>query len=121
MEPNAELAYRVLDQIDAHPELWDQGWFFTMTDCGTTACFAGWTCLLSGEMPDYERQGFIGLDGDEAYWLASGERADVRALELLGLTNGFRLFASGNTRADLQLCVEELFGPRPDSMPERTA
>lgn len=34
-KPNAELAYAVLDQIDAHPETWDQGdW-----DCGTTACF----------------------------------------------------------------------------------
>jgi hypothetical protein len=49
--PNAELAYKVLDHIDAHPQQWRQGWWFTELDCGTAACFAGWACVLSGYKP----------------------------------------------------------------------
>lgn len=46
--PNAELAYRVLDHIDAHPESWIQKTWW----CGSGGCFAGWTAELSGEHPD---------------------------------------------------------------------
>ena len=38
--PNAELAYRVLDHIDANPQQWDQGRWIGQAECGTVACFA---------------------------------------------------------------------------------
>src|ERR1044072_1672642 len=44
---NAKLAYEVLDYIEAHPEKHDQATYFN--SCGTTACFAGWASLLSGD------------------------------------------------------------------------
>lgn len=42
--PNAELAYRTLDQIDASPEHWRQSSWV----CGTSYCFGGWAVVLSG-------------------------------------------------------------------------
>ena len=35
---------RVLDQIEQHPDTWDQ----SQWHCGSTHCFAGWAQLLSG-------------------------------------------------------------------------
>ena len=123
--PNAELAWRVLDHIDAHPETWDQSWWFIVTDCGTTGCFAGWTCVLSGDTPD--TPGPIGAlaigEGSSMVELAQqgGYRhAADRAAELLGFgANDARadeLFGAGNTREDLGRLVAEIFGPRPDAV-----
>ena len=113
LKPNAELAYMVLDHIDAHPELWEQGNYLRKTECGTVGCFAGWTCVLSGE-------GLVPGSGDGLY-LASGERTSVRAEQLLGVSryvdehgdDGRDLFAWDNTREDLGRLVAEIFGPRP--------
>ncbi len=121
-KPNAELAYAVLDHIDAHPESWNQGKWW----CGTGGCFAGWACALSGENPvhaDYS-------------WLAGGIHVSDRAAELLGFDDEEQmwnatyealgepddedmigLFHGANTRADLGRIVEALFGPRPEGQP----
>lgn len=48
MTVNAELLRRVIAQIEAHPELWDQTWWREEKPCGTAYCFAGWTAILSG-------------------------------------------------------------------------
>lgn len=106
--PNAELAYRVLDQIDAHPELWDQA----VWDCGTTACFAGWAVRLSGETSSND-DGADNYTPDVAARLLGFDRRD----EMDEITDaaGERewLFSSENTREDLGRMVEEIFGPRP--------
>ena len=47
---NKENFQKVLDQITAHPETWDQ----TDWHCGTTHCFAGWAQLLSGQPENVE-------------------------------------------------------------------
>jgi hypothetical protein len=122
--PNAELAYRVLDQIDAHPERWDQKRWW----CGTSGCFAGWAVVLS--------------DGEDAMMNGSyvrvGDRkvhTQIRAFELLGISDDSAdqdiapalsyyaelsetddspsLFHMWNSRADLQILVENIFGERP--------
>ncbi len=121
-KPNAELAYKVLDHIDANPQSWNQAVW--VTECGTAACFAGWTVLLSGEKA---------LDPGTAI-TATGERRDIskRAAQLLGFLNrsamddaswealkhtdwdgSFSLFAGANSREDLGHIVEAVFGPRP--------
>lgn len=117
--PNAELAYRVLDHIDAHPEQWDQGIYIGKAECGTVACFAGWTALLSGGKP-----GFFAYS-DETSWLEDGlgfvAVAD-RAERLLHASRYIErgddepyddLFGGSNTREDLGRLVAEIFGPRP--------
>lgn len=135
--PNAELAYRVLDHIDAHPEQWDQGTYIAKAECGTVACFAGWTVLLSGEQP------YFGRDDEwaETSYVSAGATVYVSELaeELLGVSRfvpddvedidedscfespcsgcthcGLDLFAGGNTRDELGRLVEVIFGPRPD-------
>lgn len=40
---NSELAHRVLDQIELHPETWDQNYW----RCSTGMCFAGWAAEMS--------------------------------------------------------------------------
>lgn len=115
IKPNAELAWRTMDQINAHPELHRQGWWFTRQECGTAACFAGWTCLLSGDTPRASENDL----SDESSWVVTSVgtvlRAEDRAIALLGITESAadELFAGGNDREDLRDIVTEIFGPRP--------
>lgn len=44
MAINAVLLRKVLQQIETHPETWDQRTW----RCGTAMCFAGWTAQLAG-------------------------------------------------------------------------
>jgi hypothetical protein len=118
--PNAALAYRVLDHIDANPEQWHQDvWIESPTECGTAACFAGWVCLLSGEKPDYVN----GAQYSTAS-LVSGIPVPDRAMQLLGASRYLMditgdiedmrdLFDERNDREDLGEFVAEIFGPRP--------
>lgn len=120
-EPNAALAYTVLDHIDAHPEQWDQGAWWKHNECGTAGCFAGWTVALSkaqlGGWPVHPRvvvgkPEILGLLVDEA------------ACKLLGIPNDIwddrrgdvrSLFHPDNDRDALGEGVLALFGPRPGS------
>jgi len=45
--PDRTLPGRVLAQLRAHPETWDQeSWH---SECGTTHCCAGWAVVLAGD------------------------------------------------------------------------
>jgi len=120
--PNADLAYKVLDHIDAHPESWDQKRWW----CGTSGCYAGWTVELSGERIDEGNQVRVGPDEFDVVHV--GERA----AQLLGFDGEAHLngiawealgrpdddedaeaFGACNTREDLGRIVEAVFGPRP--------
>lgn len=117
LTPNAELAYAVLDQIDAHPETWNQNTW----DC----CFAGWAVRLSGwkvttdqgisqvviEGPEH----VIGLEIDEAAQIALGSDCYLRRDDADDPDDPDDLFFSGNTREDLGRLVAGIFGPRPSS------
>lgn len=116
LKPNAALAYRVLDHIKAHPEQWLQDWWFTITDCGTAGCFAGWTTQLSGDTPRIAPDASIGAEF--AYVIRpDGVVVDVstRAAEQLGIDtpDACALFAASNDLDDLAWAVTEIFGPRP--------
>lgn len=112
--PNADLAYRVLDQIDAHPESWAQeAW---VDGCGTAYCFAGWALTLTGHKLKPHDDGFIELDGRVCArpYIVSGTAA--RELGISGLdyrSTASNLFYPYNTRKDLGRIVAETFGPRP--------
>jgi len=110
--PNAELAYAVLDRIDADPESWDQ----TIWSCNTTACFAGHAVQLSGGILDYELvvEGPGDLGGrsvEEAAYRVLGISADASWLH----DGNDWLFAQDNDREDLGRLVAEIFGPRPEA------
>lgn len=76
---NTELAERVIGQIEAHPEEWDQRFWRTKRDCGTTFCFAGWAVQLTAND--------LGLSYEHVRE-AHGGGSDLRAAqELLGLTS----------------------------------
>lgn len=109
-KPNAELAWAVLDQIDLHPELWDQGHWLVKTDCGTAGCFAGWAGMLVGDKP--ASNSAFEAPGDPYQTTVFVE---VRAMELLNIGPfvADRLFNQYNTREDLGEFVEKYFGPRP--------
>src|ERR1044072_2947244 len=111
MTPNAELAYRVLDHIDAHPETWQQdSWH-----CGSSFCFGGWAVALSGgggkgDDGVYDGpSGLVGLDVEEAAKIVLG--IDEETAWLKGGHDW--LFGPNNTRADLGRLVADVFGPRP--------
>lgn len=48
MERNDVLIDKVMDYLREHPKEWDQRYWVESTPCGTIACFAGHTMLLSG-------------------------------------------------------------------------
>lgn len=123
--PNAELAYRALDHIDAHPEQWRQDRWIGKSDCGTVGCFAGWTVLLSGAEPiefdPFWRDGKFTFTsqvqfGDEELFVSElAERLLHADRYPDGVAeDGRDLFDEANTREDLGRLVEEIFGPRPD-------
>lgn len=120
--PNADLAYAVLDQIDAHPDSWEQDWWWSdgvPNSCGTAGCFAGWAVALSGEKPYLGPSvGGVFVADRAAQLLGFESRPDMHwAMEAVGLVDeagfGEDLFHSGNTREDLGRMVEGMFGPRP--------
>lgn len=115
-KPNAELAYRVLDHIDGHPEEWDQVTWF----CGTSACFAGHSLLLSG--CQLERTGVnraLVASGPERL---VGVEVEYAAYDVLGVDpdqgeHDDWLFDPDNDREKLGRLVAEIFGPRPEPAP----
>jgi hypothetical protein len=107
MTINTELLLRTLEQIERHPELWNQrDWC-----CGTSHCFGGWAVTLAGG---------VWIDGlylkpeDYQYipdWPApDGALPDIRAMEVLGISldQAIDLFDQDNTLEDLRLQVKRL-------------
>lgn len=115
--PNAELAYRVLDVIDAFPEQWEQGSW--TTKCGTSFCFAGWALKLTGhELVDYNDEDGLSrmrLDGKQEVFGETVRDAAMRELGIIRAREADELFEGVNSRATLGELVEEFFGPRPTS------
>lgn len=113
--PNAELAYRVLDHIDANPEQWRQGEWIGEAECGTVGCFAGWAVLLSGGRLAGDGSGLVTglgeLDGTHV-WQAADALLGIgydylNKRELPDPYDGLR------NRESLGETVAEIFGPRP--------
>lgn len=116
--PNTELAYRVLDHIDAHPELWRQSSWLDESECGTTACFAGWAVLLSGcKVSEDEYCDNVVHEGPaEVVGMSIPRAADT----LLGIdpdTLPVDPYDGLNTREELGSAVIQVFGPRPTPQP----
>jgi hypothetical protein len=70
--PNLPLLRRVLDHIDAHADLWNQGHWGRPEDakCGTAMCIAGWATELadgwSSGHPRSAARDLLGLTEQEA-------------------------------------------------------
>jgi hypothetical protein len=114
MSVNKDLLRETLAYIEVHPEEWDQRQWI----CGTSACFAGRACLLSGAQPcdwggkvvqpnDEEETGLVvAQDSDSTRAIGVGEMAR----RLLGLTDdqADRLFHLDNDLEDLRYLVGKL-------------
>ena len=80
------LAKEVSEHLHEHPEQHYQGDWFAETECGTTACVAGWTAILDGAR--LVREPFGLADGPtKARIVVGGEPIGVYAQRALGLTN----------------------------------
>jgi hypothetical protein len=92
-ELNEKLIACVLRHIEANPDEYDQNTWCSLRDkeqdrsyCGTTACFAGWTVLLSKDVSEWaaprqyairiEAQQLLGLTDYEAASLFAGVNND---------------------------------------------
>ena len=118
--PNHELFVKVLAQIEREPENWDQRMWATQRPCGTSYCFAGYACVLSGHEFRFEIEGGYGTvmpNGSITSAAIRGGR-DVVALaaELLGIpVQGLTyddegLFVAGNTLDDLYRISADILG-----------
>lgn len=96
MQPNKELALRVLQYILDHPEEWIQDIYF----CDTAACFAGRTLLLQG----YRLHNALMASKDEV----TAHIAHLAAREL-GIPTRNLLFSCFNSLSDLRYLVASIF------------
>ena len=89
---NKDNFKKVLDQIEQHPETWDQDIWHS--PCGTQHCFAGWAEILAGHEQSLDHFtvqkhaiDYLAIHLDEADWLFDADRtlADFRDV----LENGF--------------------------------
>ncbi len=109
MVANIELLDKTLDHIKKlidfpkGSDQWDQVDWGRKTHCGTSACFAGWACVLSGK---YEFSGSAMID------LETGrpDSPPWRAEDLLELTpeQAYSLFSATNTFEQLYEIIEEI-------------
>lgn len=89
---NTELLQQVMQYIDDHPKQHDQSDWYRENECGTTACFAGWACILTGHN------------------ISASTNVRDTAIAALGLTSSeaWKLFFATNTRDTLRLMVKDL-------------
>lgn len=86
--PNADELNATLAVIKENPQLWDQDNYFTETECGTAACFEGWTLLRHGFSsntlldPARVAAGILELDESEHHALAYYFTNSIEDLEL---------------------------------------
>ena len=88
---NAALSRAALNEIDAHPEQWNQRFYHGESTCGSTHCWAGWCDKLSGNYKKGEKSlspktiDSIGLSERDFKDMADfrNPRARLEALHLL--------------------------------------
>lgn len=106
---------RIMAHIEAHPKLWKQNKWRSITTCGTAYCFAGWKCELDGvewavSAYDTYSDRIIVRDGD----LTSLTTIERYAARTLGISHteidydGIPLFWPHNTLRDLHRMVNDL-------------
>jgi hypothetical protein len=107
MTKNAELAYKTLDHIIAHPEEWNQeAWI-----CDTGMCFAGHATILAGWKPVFKGKLPTG-DVCKPNVRTTIMRAAIHELGITRVQTNL-LFAGSNTLEHLIERVEDFFGPDP--------
>lgn len=108
---------RVIDQINAHPESWDQ----SVWHCGTKHCFAGWAQILAGkpEIKDLvidQAMSFLGISYPDANYYFSSERTlqDLEwPLSEAALKGAYD--CCGHNIDGLTIFGEDRFGSKPTS------
>ena len=100
MTANIQLLRKVLEHVTDHPEEWNQGVWAVRNDCGTAACIAGHTVLMTGHQVEW-----VSMSGatEKAIAVSQGPTINRVAAHELGLT-GYQadvLFNASNTLADL--------------------
>lgn len=106
-EQGLPLLRAVINQIDDHPETWNQ----ERLACGTTCCVAGHAVVMRGHDLRIDKYG-------SAYYTADGNCIwDLGALEL-SLTNeeASDLFHEDNSREDIQRIAEQVAANRGETL-----
>lgn len=119
-----DLAIAVWHHIVDNPEQHRQDQWLTKTECGTVACFAGWTALLAGAEPAWrsgcDSSGIVHLPDDLAEELGRTNRgpAECVAIDLLGITVGQAddLFSGANDLGDIREVLQDIYGLHPEDL-----
>jgi len=100
--PNLPLLNKVRDHIGAHPETWNQRHWRTVTDCGTSYCFAGWAAYFDGA---------VWANSVTENDLLFGDTAARWARDALGLTDmeAAWLFTASNRLDDIDDCLTTIY------------
>lgn len=98
--PDAELARKVLEHIEANPGQWNQAYWAQRTECGTAYCFAGH--VVSAAHP-----GAVFEFGDED----SYRRTEANRVSLSGAKHRLIMYVAQETLGLNQYSAEVLFAP----------
>lgn len=108
--PNLPLLWATLEEIQSHPENWNQGLWRTNADdgvlpegntCGTAYCFAGTAAVLAGHV--------VNANGFVRYGLGRTHVSLVAEAELgLDALTADELFDGTNDLDDIQRVVKEI-------------
>jgi hypothetical protein len=108
---NVEKCEEVLQFIKDHPEKHDQRTWGYKSDCGTTACFAGWTAVLNGYEFYFGRMVFERYySGVKSLKTGVHSSTSTAAAVVLELTcdEAMMLFDGGNTFEELEQMVKNI-------------
>lgn len=100
-KPNLDLLRRVLQQIDDHPDTWNQDCYARKTACGTQFCIAGHAAVMSGFKVKF---------AEKSDFADNYEEIPAIAREALGLTGSESnaLFCPVYGREDIQRIAHEI-------------
>lgn len=100
MTVNIQLLEDTMQHIKDHEEDWNQGLWW----CGTSGCFAGWACALSGE---YTAKQLRAMASDGITPSAAQRQLGLDLAQITG-DGGAYLFSGINSLPMLELMVKDL-------------
>lgn len=97
---NVDLMLKIREKITNEPDSYDQDVWIETSACGTTACIAGWACILSDKVLEWDAE----PEGIPYVFMKDGRnlRIDDAATEVLDIPKSYAemwFYASNRTFA----------------------
>lgn len=110
MELNIPLIRKTMEYIEAHPDEWNQKYWFATSLCGTTMCFAGTVAYLAGATFPENNDGYYCTAPDGR--VRSIENFAIEQLGLSAAAASDIFLAEPDSPQKMRELVEEIIGEK---------